>query len=95
MKTKFESLLRVKLQTAHFSSASHTPWRLHTVPFNAERRAGKLRKPIFIAFGLTPPGIEPVYRFSSRQSIYSSTGRFGPHKKTILQYHLVIPKVSF
>ena len=32
--------------------------RLHTVPLIAKRHAGKMRIPIFIAFGLTQPGIE-------------------------------------
>ena len=45
--------LRVKLPPVYY-----TRQRLHTVPFNAERQAGKLCIPIFIVFGLTRPGIE-------------------------------------
>ena len=37
----------------------HTQLRLHTVPHNAERQAGKLGIPIFKVFGLTRLGIEP------------------------------------
>ena len=29
-----------------------TRWRLHIIPLIAERRAGKLRIPMFIVFGL-------------------------------------------
>ena len=47
-------------QAATCPSVYHTRWRLHTVPLIAERQAGKLWIPIFIVFGLTRPGIEPV-----------------------------------
>ena len=47
---------RVKLPPGH---QVYPRWRLHTVSFNAERQAGKLRIPIFIVFGLTRLGIEP------------------------------------
>ena len=35
-------------------------WRLHTLPFNAERQVGKLRIPFFIVLGLTRPGSSPL-----------------------------------
>ena len=47
-------------QAATCSSVYHTRWKLHTVPLIAERQAGKLWIPMFIVFGLTRPGIEPV-----------------------------------
>ena len=40
-------------------SLYHTRWRFHTVPFNAERQAGKLWIPIFLVFGLTQLEIKP------------------------------------
>ena len=39
----------------------YTRWKLHTVPLFAERQAGKLWKPISVAFGVTRPGIEPKF----------------------------------
>ena len=36
----------------------HTQWKLHTVPFIAERQAGKLWISVFIVFGLTRPKIK-------------------------------------
>ena len=51
---------RSSSQAATCPSVYHTRWRLHTVPLIAERQAGKLWIPIFIVFGLTRPGIEPV-----------------------------------
>ena len=51
---------RSSSQAATCPSVYRTRWRLHTVPLIAERQAGKLRIPIFIVFGLTRPGIEPV-----------------------------------
>ena len=55
-----ERTFRSSSQAATCPSVYHTQWRLHTVPFIAECQAGKLRIPIFIVFGLTRPGIEPV-----------------------------------
>ena len=54
-----EGTFRSSSQAATCPSVYHTRWRLHTVPFNAERQAGELWIPIFIVFGLTRPGIEP------------------------------------
>ena len=45
-------------QAATCPSVYHTWQRIHTVPLNAERQAGKLWIPIFIVFGLTRLGIE-------------------------------------
>ena len=56
--------LRVKLPPVY-----HTRWRLQTVPFNAERQAGKLRIPIFSLWFDQNGNRTPVYRFSSRPSI--------------------------
>ena len=61
------SLIRVKLPNAHMSSeAAKCPhvyyrrWRLlHTVLLIAEHLAGKLLMPVFIVFGLIPPGLQP------------------------------------
>ena len=53
-----EATFRFSRQTATCLPVYHTRWRLHTVPFNAERQAGKLYIPIFNVFGLTRPGIE-------------------------------------
>ena len=39
-------------------SVYHTRWRLHSVPFNAERQAGRLLIALYIAFGVIRPGIE-------------------------------------
>ena len=55
-----EGTFRSSSQAATCPSVYHTRWRLHTVPLIAERQAGKLCIPIFIVFGLTRPGIEPV-----------------------------------
>ena len=55
-----EGTFRSSSQAATCPSVYHTRWRLHTVPLIAERQAGKLWIPIFIVFGLTRPGIEPV-----------------------------------
>ena len=54
-----EGNFRSSSQAATCPPVYHTRRRLHTVPFNAERQAGKLWIPIFIVFGLTRPGIEP------------------------------------
>ena len=54
-----EGTFRSLSQAATCPPVYHTRRRLHTVPFNAERQAGKLWIPIFIVFGLTRPGIEP------------------------------------
>ena len=54
-----EGTFRSSSQAATCPPVYHTRRRLHTVPFNAERQAGKLWIPIFIVFGLTRPGIEP------------------------------------
>ena len=54
----------------------HTRWRLHTDPFNAKRQTGKLWTPSFIVFWFDPTGNRtPVFRFSSRRSIHSTTDR--------------------
>ena len=55
-----EMTFRSSSQAATCQSVYHTRWRLHTVPLIAERQAGKLWIPIFILFGLTRPGMEPV-----------------------------------
>ena len=47
--------LRVKLPSIY-----HTWWRLRIIPLIAERQTVKLGIPIFIVFGLTRLGIEPV-----------------------------------
>ena len=54
-----EGTFRSSSQVATCPPVYHTRWRLHTVPCNAERQAGKLWKPIFIVFGLIRPGIRP------------------------------------
>ena len=54
-----EGTFRSSSQAATCQPVYHTRRRLHTVPFNAERQAGKLWISIFIVFGLTQPGIEP------------------------------------
>ena len=66
-------------QAATWLPVYHTPWRLHTVLFNAERQAGKLQIPISKVVGLTKPGIElRVYCFiadslSTRPFLRSTT----------------------
>ena len=46
-------------QAASCPSVYRTRQRHHTVFFNAEHQAGKLRIPNFLIFGLTRQGIEP------------------------------------
>ena len=68
-------------QAATCPSVHHARWRLHPVSLVTERQAGKLWITIFIVFGLIRPGIELVYRFSSRRSIHSTTNRYLCQKK--------------
>ena len=56
--------LRIKLPLAH-----HKMWRLHTFSCHAKRHARKLRLPIFIAFGLTQPGIKPEVTVSEADAL--------------------------
>ena len=53
---------RASSQAATCPPVDHTRYRLYTVPLIAERKAGKLKIPILIVFGLTRPGIEPSLR---------------------------------
>ena len=62
---------RSSSQAATCPPVYHTRRRLHTVPFNAERQAGKLWIPIFIVFGLTRPGIEPESIVSVADALFS------------------------
>ena len=57
------------IQAVTFPPVFHARWRLHTVPWIAERQAGKLWLPIFIVFGLTRLIIEPVSTFSQADAL--------------------------
>ena len=52
-------------QAATCPPVYHTRRKLLTVFFIAERQAGKLLIPSFIVFGLTRPGIDPVFTISA------------------------------
>ena len=54
-----EGTFRSSSQAPTCPPVYHKRRRLYTVPFNAERQAGKLWIPIFIVFGMTRLGIEP------------------------------------
>ena len=71
-----QSTFRSLSQAATYSLVYHTRWKLHTVPYNAERQAGKLWIPIFsVWFG--PDGNQArVARLSSRRSIHSVIDRY-------------------
>ena len=55
-----EGTFRSSSQAATCPPVYHTRWRLYTVPLIADHQAGKLWIPIFVEFGLTRSGIEPV-----------------------------------
>ena len=77
-----EGTFRSLSQAATCPSVYHTRWRLHTVPLIAERQAGKLRIPIFIVFGLTRPGIEPLSTASIADAL-STRPLTKIHRKTL------------
>ena len=67
-------------------SITYTRSRLHTVPLIGEHQAMKLRIPIFIAFGLTRPGIEP----KSTDSVADALSTNSPLYETVPKMFLLV-----
>ena len=71
-----EGTFRSSSQAATCPSVYHTRWRLHTVPFNAERQAGEAVNTNFCSLWFDPTESRTqVLRLSSKRSIHSTTDR--------------------